>query len=381
MNEYIRRGSRGQLVGLNLWVVCLFLGYLAFTMFNESPIGFILIFIIVVLFIVGFIRMYAGSYYLLKGSFYRRGRWLVLISLILIVTSPIMFFLGFFTLSPLNYIFLQLGLWSFLSSFIIPYMRRGGRIIGTLALMSSTALGVFVLGYVLFGTTTLPWFIPVSLGGIYFFLLEISMFRCYVGALNEKEFEQMPEYEVQHDALAIRKTTVPGPVRMKMSSERRIRTSVYEGKRNEPPKQREMADPEPSRGKNVTSFEEFVKEMETTRKEPPSRRARMPPPTRKRADPPPLEEPDMDVELDMEGILVDGDDLYSILRVNRDASITELRRAYRKRALLFHPDRNRGVGELYTESINEEMRKLNKAKEILFDIKKRLEYDRRLKDP
>ena len=379
MNENIRIGSRGQLVGLNLWVVCLFLGYMAFTMFKESPIGFLLVFIIVILFIAGFIRMYTGSYFLLKGSFYRNGRWLVLISIVLAISSPILLFLGFFTFSPLNYIFLQLGLWSFLSSFVIPYMGRGGRLIGTMALLSSTALGVFVLGYILFGTTTLPWVIPVSLGGIYFFLLEISMFRCYVGALREKEFEQMPEYEVQHDALAIRTTSVPGPVRMRKGSERRIRTSVYEGKRKEPPKQVEMAVPGPSREKKVTSFEEFVKEMETTRKEHPSRRARMPPPARKRAEPPPIEEPDMYVELDMEGVLIDGDDLYSILRVNRDASITELRRAYRTRALLFHPDRNRGVGELYTESINEEMRKLNMAKEILFDIKKRREYDRRLK--
>jgi DnaJ-class molecular chaperone len=81
----------------------------------------------------------------------------------------------------------------------------------------------------------------------------------------------------------------------------------------------------------------------------------------------------------MTHVLIDGEDLYSILRVDRQAGITELRKAYRKRALLYHPDLNREVGDLYRESINEEMRKLNKAKEVLFDHRKRAEYDRRLR--
>mgnify|MGYP001817651867 CR=1 FL=1 len=78
----------------------------------------------------------------------------------------------------------------------------------------------------------------------------------------------------------------------------------------------------------------------------------------------------------MDDVLMGGEDLYMILRVTRKSTLTELRKAYRKRALMYHPDRNRNVSEITRETINEEMRKLNKAKEVLFDPVKRSVYDR-----
>lgn len=63
-------------------------------------------------------------------------------------------------------------------------------------------------------------------------------------------------------------------------------------------------------------------------------------------------------------------DYYDVLGVSRDASDTEIKKAFRKLAFQYHPDRNRdGDAEKKFKEINE-------AYEVLSDPQKRAQYDR-----
>ncbi|MRJ02738.1 MAG: molecular chaperone DnaJ [Epsilonproteobacteria bacterium] len=64
-------------------------------------------------------------------------------------------------------------------------------------------------------------------------------------------------------------------------------------------------------------------------------------------------------------------DYYEILEVDRNASFEEIKRAYRKLALKYHPDRNPGDREA-----EERFKMINEAYQVLSDEKKRAVYDR-----
>ncbi|MFV0414977.1 MAG: molecular chaperone DnaJ [Chthoniobacterales bacterium] len=64
-------------------------------------------------------------------------------------------------------------------------------------------------------------------------------------------------------------------------------------------------------------------------------------------------------------------DYYEVLEIHRDATSVEIKKAYRKQAVKFHPDKNPGDGEA-----EERFKEVGEAYEILIDNDKRAAYDR-----
>src|SRR4030042_4925295 len=63
-------------------------------------------------------------------------------------------------------------------------------------------------------------------------------------------------------------------------------------------------------------------------------------------------------------------DYYEVLGVPRDASIEEIKKAFRKLAFQYHPDRNNDAGA------SDKFKEINEAYEVLTDADKRAAYDR-----
>src|SRR5713226_3896867 len=67
--------------------------------------------------------------------------------------------------------------------------------------------------------------------------------------------------------------------------------------------------------------------------------------------------------------MADNKDYYDILGVTKSASADEIKKAYRKLALQYHPDRNK------TKEAEEKFKEVTKAYEVLSDATKKQTYD------
>jgi curved DNA-binding protein len=64
------------------------------------------------------------------------------------------------------------------------------------------------------------------------------------------------------------------------------------------------------------------------------------------------------------------EDYYQILGVKKDASKEEIKKAYRKLAMKYHPDHTKG-----DKAAEEKFKKISEAYAVLSDTEKRKEYD------
>lgn len=65
-----------------------------------------------------------------------------------------------------------------------------------------------------------------------------------------------------------------------------------------------------------------------------------------------------------------GKDYYKVLGIARGASEDEIKKAYRKQALRFHPDKNKSPGA------EDKFKEIAEAYDVLSDAKKKEVYDR-----
>lgn len=66
---------------------------------------------------------------------------------------------------------------------------------------------------------------------------------------------------------------------------------------------------------------------------------------------------------------------YDILGVSKDASEADIKKAYKKLALKYHPDRQNGKSEAEKKEAEDKFKEINEANDVLSDPKKRQEYD------
>ncbi|AAB95781.1 DnaJ C-terminal domain-containing protein [Mycoplasmoides pneumoniae] len=69
-------------------------------------------------------------------------------------------------------------------------------------------------------------------------------------------------------------------------------------------------------------------------------------------------------------------DYYEVLGVSRSATAQDIKRAFRKLAMQYHPDRHKGEGETVQKQNEEKFKEVNEAYEVLSDTEKRGMYDR-----
>jgi len=68
-------------------------------------------------------------------------------------------------------------------------------------------------------------------------------------------------------------------------------------------------------------------------------------------------------------------DYYKILGVDKNASGDDVKKAYKKRALIHHPDRHASATEVMRKEQEKQFKELGEAYEVLSDPKKRNRYD------
>ncbi|MBO6012591.1 MAG: molecular chaperone DnaJ [Bacteroidales bacterium] len=68
-------------------------------------------------------------------------------------------------------------------------------------------------------------------------------------------------------------------------------------------------------------------------------------------------------------------DYYEVLGISKEASIDEIKKAYRKMAIQYHPDRQSGKSDAEKKEAEEKFKEVAEAYEVLSDAQKRARYD------
>lgn len=73
--------------------------------------------------------------------------------------------------------------------------------------------------------------------------------------------------------------------------------------------------------------------------------------------------------------MLNWEDYYQILGINPDASQEEIKKAYRYKVSILHPDRLKGFPESTRHQAEEDFKKVNRAHQVLKDPQQRQQYD------
>jgi hypothetical protein len=351
------------------------------------------------LFIVGLV------FILLGGREVKNTSWAVS-SLLLLILSPFVIMGGIVNIPPMDMIIVHLGLWMLFAALVMPYVKMGGMITGIIAILIETVMLIYTLAVMLGGNFGITMPVVMSLLGGYFLFLEFSIIISYLKLKSMVADVQIIEGEGQKkvemgvsgkpapvetiapsirrsEGLTFRTTPAAAPNPGNPSPFKVLEYEFSASSRSTEPV--EEKDPfkgiptaaqasngrpkkEPVVGRAL-NFEEALKRTEaafSTKQ------------TEKKTDEKYTIDEEEEIDISFEDLYIDGQTLYEILKLESTASPIDIRKAYRKRALLFHPDKNRDMGPLYAETIGMEMRKLNTAKAILLDPARRSIYDRML---
>ncbi|MGA1792717.1 MAG: DnaJ domain-containing protein [Thermoplasmatota archaeon] len=404
MYERSAKGVRYQLYALNMWVAALVVTFGMFFIM-ESFFGFVLAFLIFSLAVVGLVFFILGTIQLVLGGKEVRNTSYVVTSLLLLILAPFVVLGGVFNIPPMNYIIIHIGIWMLFTSLVLPYWKLGGAIPGAIAVVCHTVLLIYTLVTVLTNSESLNMPIFLGLLGAYFLFLEFSILVSYLKIKNLQAEVELIEGEGRGDIeLGPREKVMPRPEKELASGrserisfdvretqrteegpapafkvleyefsgsakEKAPETDQFRGAPTKPPPEREPPKRKGPVTGRVLKFEEVLKRVEAAEQ-------------RKKArtdtDEKFTVEEEEEIDLSYEDLYIEGQTLYEILKVPRTASAMDIKKAYRKKALLYHPDRNVQMGPLYSETIGMEMRKINTAKDILLDSGKRQLYDRLL---
>ncbi|MBN1390211.1 MAG: J domain-containing protein [Candidatus Thermoplasmatota archaeon] len=405
MYERSARGVKDQLIAVNLWLASAALTFAVVSM-ADSFFGFILAFAVLLLVLSGIVMFIKGTVALVRGGKETGNRYLAIASVLMMVISPIVVIAGLFSIPPMNYLLMIFGLYMLLFSFVLPYLKLGGWISGAMSILVLTIMMAYLLIIMLTESKSISMPVFLGLFGGYLFFFETSMIISFMrirkmqaqeeliggegrrdigleGGQNEVEW---PERELRSGRSGKLRFGTPPPPRSSTVTDAGFRVVEYEfsgnsdgpstspdmGAFREIPSMETRFTGVPNRTPvtgRALRFEEAVRRMEAAETRRRSREAS--------AEKFTIDEEE-EIDLSSEDLFIDGMNMYEVLGMPRDAMSRDIRKAYRKKAVLHHPDKLRDSDRSDAEASAAEMVRINTAKQILLDPARRSLYDRML---
>ncbi|MBN1540116.1 MAG: DnaJ domain-containing protein [Candidatus Thermoplasmatota archaeon] len=404
MYDRSARGAKFHLIALTLWVASAAL-VPAILYMADSFVGVLLGFIILLTVLAGMYLFIAGSVYLVRGRKEAGNHFQMIAFVILLMLSLLVITAGFLSNGAFNYIIVGIGLWMFFASLVLPHIKLGRWVAGSISLLILTVMFSYYLLIMLTNSTSINMPIFLSLFGSYFLFLDASVLISFMSIRKMQARTELTEGEESKDIGPFKGVDDPEWIERELRSGRsgKLKFGAAQSDQRSPvpatdfkvleyefPGTSESASGSadtdsfreiPSVESRWTAvpkrtpvtgralrFEEAVRRMEAAEA---GRKAR------EAGDRFTIEEEE-DIDLSWEDLFIDGMNMYEVLHVPREASSMEIRKAYRKMALLHHPDKFRDGSRADAEASAAEMVRINTAKQILLDPARRGLYDRML---